>query len=853
MTTGQPSPSGLADAIRELDIGVEGGQQHSLDPGKLVYFNRWTIAIAVVDFDIDTGPCIKELYPPVSLDSGLAQNIAFSAFPDASATEAFSEVHSFRIRYVSGSVPEHAGSQDGFLNGFSHFTQRRDQQIRRGYFQRAVVMLTHHAFPSLFTSLVCRLAPMYFEHGTAMLETACHNIANWPAPALGVTVELGFLGAVYTVALPKDRDGPQFVETAFGSNFDASHQLLASLPLLLASSRTVSATPQPGALLPHGTETLLALSRSILPSLWSMWECLVLCEPLLVYGPSPAVTSGFIWWLRDLIRPLPSTLDFRPYFTVHDADFKALVPRAKSKGGVPPAPKSGLVLGVTNPYIETACSHWPHIVSLGQPLEYSKNSETQSLARSASMGGGKRGSLSIFGDINYTKSKSQSILSAPLKNVSSPSLVQSQQSGPAPGWHTKTHARYINRTTAVLQPLNRYLTTLISPGGEQLGRFNDAQFFASLAAHGAALPFRSNAKRRAFYERFLKAPVFGAWLAEAEARVLGHQAATLRLTLRITSRMSSERLCDQCNGAACKYTCPRCSSKTCSLACSRQHKEATGCSGERNKASYVSINQYGWGTLMDDYSFLEDVGGKQKTGVGKSLGAGSSLRVAGTVALALEGGGEQASWPQLTSQTRRVQINDADISKLCLPQQLATLTVEFVLHPPRNTLELATNPPDPITILSHKNNWSLPLSDLSQRSVPTKQKASYPEWVSELVSGQSNGQTVLLLKVVGREDACETPGFVKLEPSKSLQAAVQGQCFVEFPTVHLWDLDVFTENARGQGPATHPLAQDTPTVSTSRPPVKAALSSKMQMLLGGYTSDSGSAISDTVDSDGEEG
>ncbi|KAF8605491.1 hypothetical protein BDV93DRAFT_429573, partial [Ceratobasidium sp. AG-I] len=57
-----------------------------------------------------------------------------------------------------------------------------------------------------------------------------------------------------------------------------------------------------------------------------------------------------------------------------------------------------------------------------------------------------------------------------------------------------------------------------------------------------------------------------------------------------------------------KYTCPRCTLKTCSLACSKSHKAQSNCSGERDRAAYVPMNGYTWGTLADDYVFLEDVG-----------------------------------------------------------------------------------------------------------------------------------------------------------------------------------------------------------------------------------------------------
>jgi hypothetical protein len=62
------------------------------------------------------------------------------------------------------------------------------------------------------------------------------------------------------------------------------HQILASSPPLL---------PPP-----------LILFEACLANLWSIWECVVLCEPILVFGPSPAFTSQAIWWFRDLLRPV---------------------------------------------------------------------------------------------------------------------------------------------------------------------------------------------------------------------------------------------------------------------------------------------------------------------------------------------------------------------------------------------------------------------------------------------------------------------------------------------------------------------------------------------------------------------
>lgn len=73
--------------------------------------------------------------------------------------------------------------------------------------------------------------------------------------------------------------------------------------------------------------------------------------------------------------------------------------------------------------------------------------------------------------------------------------------------------------------------------------------------------------------------------------------------------ITPSRTCALCI-APVKYTCPRCRTPSCSLSCSQKHKQNTGCSGERNKAEYIPMNAYGWGAMMRDFCFLEDMGRK---------------------------------------------------------------------------------------------------------------------------------------------------------------------------------------------------------------------------------------------------
>uniref|UniRef100_A0A668VCP4 BCD1 alpha/beta domain-containing protein n=1 Tax=Oreochromis aureus TaxID=47969 RepID=A0A668VCP4_OREAU len=51
------------------------------------------------------------------------------------------------------------------------------------------------------------------------------------------------------------------------------------------------------------------------------------------------------------------------------------------------------------------------------------------------------------------------------------------------------------------------------------------------------------------------------------------------------------------------YICP-----VKSLPCVKKHKEASGCSGVRNKTAFVTLSQFDEMTLLSDYRFLEDTG-----------------------------------------------------------------------------------------------------------------------------------------------------------------------------------------------------------------------------------------------------
>jgi len=65
---------------------------------------------------------------------------------------------------------------------------------------------------------------------------------------------------------------------------------------------------------------------------------------------------------NQLFLKIPLAGDIRPFFTMQDNDHAQLVNRLP--------PKAGLILGVTNPFFEKSCSHWPHVLSLGRSARY---------------------------------------------------------------------------------------------------------------------------------------------------------------------------------------------------------------------------------------------------------------------------------------------------------------------------------------------------------------------------------------------------------------------------------------------------------------------------------------------------
>ncbi|OCF38214.1 hypothetical protein I316_00439 [Kwoniella heveanensis BCC8398] len=454
--------------------------------------SRWVKEVVVCNFDLERGPVVERRAGGRRWGPGEKENVAFSSFPDTSLFSEGSILFSFKIRQIppdphtllqpeppspmpdrvvktveeemldlsvgdppgeaevlpgggNGSTSALATSTSGpvkagdkaeeyrrwdergreWLYGFVWFEQRRDKGITRGYMQKSLVILTHLPFPALFSAVLQKVAPAFFEYGYSALEAACHSIAAWPDPSSDSVLELPLMTDLITVKLPDRTESPQ-IGKAFGiSSPTAREPLLASLP----------------------TSTPLRAFASFLPSLWSLWECLILAEPVLVIAPDPKTCSEIVWWLREMLRPIPPAGDFRPYLHIHDHDFSLLVNSNK--------PQAGVVVGVTNPFFRNAASHWPNVISIPaqRPRRVVPNGTSPAVAPSPVMKDTPEGFLSRR---HRSVQKDRPLLKK-LETLA----AEGNLDGKHPEGNEALRTHFQQLTERFLVPLNRYFQTLV--------------------------------------------------------------------------------------------------------------------------------------------------------------------------------------------------------------------------------------------------------------------------------------------------------------------------------------------------------------------------------------------------------
>ncbi|XP_030770272.1 protein DENND6B isoform X2 [Rhinopithecus roxellana] len=485
-------------------------------------FSAWLECVCVVTFDLELGQALELVYPnDFRLTDKEKSSICYLSFPDSHSGCLGDTQFSFRMRQCGGQrSPWHADDrhynsraplalqrEPAHYFGYVYFRQVKDSSVKRGYFQKSLVLVSRLPFVRLFQALLSLIAPEYFDKLAPCLEAVCSEIDQWPAPAPGQTLNLPVMGVVVQVRIPSRVDKS---ESSPPKQCDQENLLPA--PMVLASVHELD---------------LFRCFRPVLTHVQTLWELVLLGEPLLVLAPSPDVSSEMVLALTSCLQPLRFCCDFRPYFTIHDSEFKEFTTRTQA----PP----NVVLGVTNPFFIKTLQHWPHILRVGEPkmsgdlpkqVKLKKPSRLKTLDTKPGLSSraqtlrtsdlrtlrpsGRGHPLVFFGLYTaYTAHlhRDKALLKRLLKGVQKkrPSDVQS----------ALLRRHLLELTQSFIIPLEHYMASLmplqksITPW--KIRPFSQDDFLRSLEHAGPQLTCILKGDWLGLYRRFFKSPHFDGW------------------------------------------------------------------------------------------------------------------------------------------------------------------------------------------------------------------------------------------------------------------------------------------------------------------------------------------------------
>ncbi|XP_023282919.1 protein DENND6B-like [Seriola lalandi dorsalis] len=176
-------------------------------------FASWLECVCVVTFDLELGQAIELVYPPdVKLTEKEKTSICYLSFPDSYSGCLGDTQFSFRLRQSVGrrasrfrddaynrDAPVTLQREVSHFFGYVYFRQVKDVSVKRGYFQKSLVLVSRMPYTHLFHSLLQIIAPEFFEKLEPCLEAVCNEIDQWPSPVPGLTLNLPVMGVVLQV------------------------------------------------------------------------------------------------------------------------------------------------------------------------------------------------------------------------------------------------------------------------------------------------------------------------------------------------------------------------------------------------------------------------------------------------------------------------------------------------------------------------------------------------------------------------------------------------------------------------------------------------------------------------------
>ncbi|XP_032523783.2 protein DENND6A [Danaus plexippus] len=453
-------------------------------------FSEWLHCICVVTFDLELGQAMECVYPPgVKLTDQEKCNICYLAFPDSNSGCMGDTQFHVRLRTRARLTPQQLNYNEDSVStlradsthywGFVYFRQVKDTSIPRGYFQKSIILLTRLPYINLFYKVIQLIAPRHFEDGERSLEAACHDINRWPPLDAGHNFLLPVLGTVFQSYIPNQQTGKV-------TRSDIIKQVHSpNIPHIVASIQDVNVFD--------------ALS-SVISHLHLLWELVLTAEPIVVMASSPTECSSLVQALTYLIQPLSYSAEYRPYFTIHDSEFKEFTRKQFN----PPC----VILGVTNPFFTKTLQHWPHTIKL------SDSSSVKTKLRKVGNMKQLDTAPGVYTQYKPFLEKDKAIIKKLHNGIRSdrPSEVQTAM--------VKRHL--LELTQSFMIPLERYMASLmplqknISPfrAAPIPNPFNPEDFFSTLQQAGPHLTTGIKGDWIGLYRNFFRTPNFSAWFHE---------------------------------------------------------------------------------------------------------------------------------------------------------------------------------------------------------------------------------------------------------------------------------------------------------------------------------------------------
>uniref|UniRef100_A0A8B9G340 DENN domain containing 6A n=1 Tax=Amazona collaria TaxID=241587 RepID=A0A8B9G340_9PSIT len=450
-------------------------------------FSAWLHCVCVVGFDLELGQAVEVIYPPHSklTDKEVKYCLLVYLFPyvgclgDTQFCFRFRQSPGRKVSFccfldqLDRDLPVYLKKDPAYYYGYVYFRQVRDKSLKRGYFQKSLVLISKLPYIHLFRTMLKQIAPEYFEKSEAFLEAVCSDVDRWPPPIPGKILHLPVMGIIMKLRIPTYRDKP------------------GTTPVVQNMHQCIK-IPQSG-------------FRCFCPVFFHiqmLWELVLLGEPLVVMAPSPSESSETVLALVSCISPLKYCSDFRPYFTIHDSEFKEYTTRTQA----PPS----VILGVTNPFFAKTLQHWPHIIRIGDlklPGEVPKQVKVKKLKNLKTLDS-KPG---VYTSYKPYLNKDEEIVKQLQKGV--------QQKRPTEAQSVILRRYFLELTESFIIPLERYVASLmplqkcISPwkSPPQLRQFSQDDFMKTLEKAGPQLTSGLKGDWIGLYRHFLKSPNFDGW------------------------------------------------------------------------------------------------------------------------------------------------------------------------------------------------------------------------------------------------------------------------------------------------------------------------------------------------------